>query len=199
LQRRQRLESILLPIVNDGDNLYKRRSYDKDQDYKLLKQHSPSKVLSGGMVRAAMNIYTANLDYGNISNQQNNNNNPSDIYTVTDPAWKKAYIRENDKLPDVQQVIAADLDVRDLYRNQVQQKLEDAAAELYYNRGSGGSNVNLDVEEVRTLLQEAAQSFDLWLDRIADEDVKSAIQAAMEGKELKVYEPFTAGFLPLAR
>ena len=163
----------------------------KNQDAKLLKQYSPSRVLSGDLVRASMNLYTANLNYGaaisSNTNKDNGKNNPAaDVYEVTDPAWKKSYIRANDGLPSVDKVVAADLDLRDLLRNQVQLKLDDASAEWY-----NSNNDCDDIQEFRALLQEAAASFDLWLDRIAEKDVQEALQAALlEGKEWqKLYEP----------
>jgi hypothetical protein len=52
-------------------------------------------------------------------------------YTVTATLeTKKAYIRANDGLPDVKAVITSDLDLRDLYRNELQLKVDDAQAEL---------------------------------------------------------------------
>ncbi|KAL3907310.1 MAG: hypothetical protein SGILL_008927 [Bacillariaceae sp.] len=177
-KRRQQISSVLLSL--DSNKLSSIQS--KNQDYKIMKQHSPSRVLSGDLVRAAMNIYTANLNYGT------NNSNPSDIYTVTDPSWKKAYIRANDGLPSAVNVINADLDLRDLYRNEVQQKMDDASAEWYSS--------TRDLKEFRELLKQAASSFDGWLDRISDKDVKEAIQAVLDGKELQLYEPFSSGFLP---
>ena len=124
-----------------------------------------------------MNIYTANLRYGEQPQ-----------YTVTDPNWKKSFIRANDGLPDVQQVIIADLDLRDLYRNQVQVKLDDASAELYSD--------NRDLDELKTLLQEVAVAFDQWLGRIDDADVAAALDAALQGKSLQVYDSYYAGFIP---
>jgi len=189
-QRQKTIGSILLPLSTNRVS-----SSSKNQDAKLLKQYSPSRVLSGDLVRASMNLYTANLNYGaiisNNANKDGKNNNPADVYEVTDPSWKRAYIRANDGLPSVEKVVAADLDVRDLLRNQVQLKLDDASAE-WYNK----SNDDCDMQEFRALLQEAAASFDLWLDKIADKDVQEALQAALEGKELQFYEPYAAGFLP---
>ncbi|KAG7345492.1 hypothetical protein IV203_033023 [Nitzschia inconspicua] len=181
MQRRQQIESILLPLSDDNSFMFN----GKHQDYKLLKKYSPSKVLSGGLVRASMNIYTANLSYSNTANK---NNYPNDVYDVTDPTWKKAYIRAYDGLPSVDKVIAADLDLRDLYRNQIQQKLDDASAEWY--------NTNRDIKEFCGLLNDAAASFDLWLDRISEQDVKAALQTVLEGKEIQIYETYSAGFIP---
>ena len=170
-----------------------------NKDLAVMIQYEPSKVLSGNLVRAAMNVYTANLNYYGNNDDNNNGNGNTNMappsYTVTDPDWKKSYIRANDGLPDVKRVIQADLDLRDLYRNQVQLKLEDASAELHYISGEA-TTTSVDTEELRLLLREAADAFDLWLGKIADEDVKNAIQAALEGKSLRVYNSYYAGFMP---
>ena len=172
----RQLQSILVALEDDNDaasSSNKKRNNNKDLNTMLKK--SPAKVLSGDLVRAAMNIYTANLSYG-------------EAYAVTDPNWKKNYIRANDGLPDIKQVIVADLDLRDLYRNQVQLRLDDASAELY--------SPTCDIDELQSLLREAAESFDQWLGMISNADVTEALQAALEGKSLQVYDSFYAGFVP---
>lgn len=152
------------------------------QNMKVIKKYNPAQVLRGDVVRAAMNLYQTNLNYNNLLS------NPSDAFTVTDPTWKKSYIRANDGLPDLQRVIGADIDMRQLLRNQVQEKIDDAAAELYAP--------DRDDQELLALLQDAAQSFDMWLDRVRTGDVRDALQAAMKGESVKVYDAYAAGFLP---
>ena len=109
---------------------------------------------------------------------------------ITDPAWKKAFIRENGGLPALQRVIGADLDMRQLLRNQVQLKIDDAAAELY--------SPDRDDKELIELLQEAARNFDLWLDRVRTGDVRDAIKVILTGETIQVYDTYAAGFLPPA-
>ena len=169
------LKSILLQLPSENDSRIALPRGNKDLS--VMRQYNPNQILSGDVVRASMNIYTANLRYGEQPQ-----------YTVTDPNWKKSFIRANDGLPDVQQVIIADLDLRDLYRNQVQVKLDDASAELYSD--------NRDLDELRTSLQEAATAFDQWLGRIDDADVAAALDAALQGKSLQVYDSYYAGFIP---
>ena len=180
----QQLQSILLPLEEEPNNKLRRSSSsssnnNNNKDLSVMLQYQPNKNLSGSLVRAAMNVYTANLNYGGDEAQ----------YTVTDPDWKKSYIRANYGLPDVKQVIEADLNLRDLYRKQVQLKLDDASAELY--------SKNRNDEELKNLLQEAADMFDRWLGMVGDADVKVALQEALEGKSLKVYDSYYAGFVPL--
>ena len=148
-------------------------------DRQIMLQYSPDRVVGGGLVRACMNIYTANLRY----------NTDDSSYIVTDPEWKKQYIRSNDGLPDVTRVITADLDIRDLYRNQVQLKVDDAAAELYLANPP-------DMEEFQSLLKEAIAAMDQWFERIPDADVEEALNEARKGKSLQVYESYRAGFIP---
>eukprot|EP00980_Cylindrotheca_fusiformis_P004269 scaffold918_cov126-Cylindrotheca_fusiformis.AAC.48 len=148
-------------------------------DLQVLQQSPPNRLLQGDVTRAAMNIYTSSLSFpGNLPG-----------YTVTDPTWKKSYIRQNDGLPNVAQVLEADLDLRDLYRNSVVTKLDDASAELYISN-------SIDVAELNNLLKDAAADFDLWLGRIEDVQVEQALQAVLEGKTSKIYDSYYAGFVP---
>ena len=151
-----------------------------------LKRHPPDRYLGGGVVRAAMDLCASNLSYG-----------ADPDYAVTDKRWKKSYIRSNGKLPDARQVVEADLNLRELYRNQVQLKVDDASAELYADsiRASNGLGV-VDYDELRNLLREAAEAFDLWLDLVDEGDVGNAVQAALEGQRARIYDSYYAGFIP---
>jgi hypothetical protein len=151
----------------------------KNADLQVLQQSPPNRRLQGDVVRATMNIYASSLRY------------PEKLpeYTVMDPSWKKSYIREYDGLPNIAQVMQADLDLRDLYRNAIVTKLDDASAELYNSR-------TMDVVELNQLLTEAAAEFDLWLGRIEDAQVQQALQAVLEGKTSKIYDSYYAGFVP---
>ena len=176
--RNQKLKTILLPLDDDITVT------DRNRDAKVLKRYDPSRVLRGDLTRATMNLYQTNLNYNNLLSIDN----PNEAFTITDPDWKKSYIRANNGLPDLQKVIGADLDMRQLLRNQVQLKLDDAAAELYAD--------DCNDEELVVLLKEAAQSFDLWLDRVRYGDVRDAIEAALKGEKVQIYDSFAAGFLP---
>jgi hypothetical protein len=142
-----RLKELLEPPPSDT------RTNKKDQ----LKAKQNSKRLSGLAVRGSMNVYTANLRFG-------------ESYALTaSPEIKKQMIRE-DKLPDVKAVITADLDLRDLYRNQIWMHtlIEDAHAELY----SGTP----DYTELEDLLKEAFAAFQKWFDWSAPADVEEAVR-----------------------
>jgi hypothetical protein len=152
-------------------------SMRRPKDQQIISQYPPDKILSGGLLRAAMNIYTANLRFG-------------EDYTVNNAEWKKAYIRAFDGLPDVKIVITADLDLRDLYRNEIQLKLEDAQAELYLSSDSR------EDAEFKVLLEEAMEALSQWFGMIGEADVQEARQAALKGQRLQMYDPYFAGFLP---
>lgn len=183
----------ILPPLDENSYL---ANLNGRQNYKILQSNNPRQVLRGDVVRAAMNLYQTNLNYNKILARGSNTATDDAAFTVTDPAWKKAYIRSNNGLPDVTKMIGADLDVRLLLRNQVQQALDDAAAELY--------NTTPDRAEVLALLQQAAQSFDLWLDRIRPLDVEAAAQAALLSEKKQtpfsssqnIYDSYMAGFMP---
>jgi hypothetical protein len=173
---KQELQSILPPLDEQSSKL------GTKQDVRVLKRYNPAKILRGDLTRAAMNLYTTNLNYNNLRR------NPNDAYSVTDPKWKKSYIRANDGLPDIQKVIGADLDLRNLYRNQVELNMDDAAAELYAT--------DCNQEELRNLLTGATEAFDQWLDRIRYGDVRDALEAALTGQTTHVYDSWAAGFIP---
>jgi hypothetical protein len=133
------------------------RRYTIDEE---VVQRAAASKLSGAAVRAAMNVYTANLQFGE-----------SYILTAS-PSVKKELIRKYDGLPDVKQVITADLDLRDLYRNQAQTTIEDIQAELYRQ--------DPDPTELVALLAEAKKSYGSWFAFISENDIREALQLAEE-------------------
>jgi len=105
-----------------------------------------------------------------------------------------------DRLPNVKQVITADLDLRDLYRNQVLTNVDEARAELRYlmdrwyilYNGNDRNNDNdnnlqfVDGEsqrELLLLLKNAAVACDEWFGLIAEEDVAAALDAVVMVEE----------------
>jgi hypothetical protein len=114
--------------------------------------------LSGRLVRSALNIYTANLRF-------------SDSYVLTaDPVVRKQLIR-SDALPNVQTVITADLDLRDLYRNAIQMAVDDIQAELFSV---------CDAMEVQTLVSQAQVAMMAWFALIDEADVLAAERRLQE-------------------
>jgi hypothetical protein len=119
----------------------------------VLAQPQRSPKLSGRAVRSALNAYTVNLRFG-------------ENYILTAPPEQRKQLIRNDALPNVQTVITADLDLRDLYRNQIQTAVDDVQAELLLPTP--------DPLEVRTLLLEARTAIDAWFMLIDDFDVQAA-------------------------
>jgi hypothetical protein len=114
---------------------------------------SQKSKLSGSKVRAALNVYTANLQFG-------------DSYVLTaSPEIRKQLIR-NDALPDIQTVVTADLDLRDLYRNTIQTAVDDICAELTLDQP--------DVVELQSLLWDAVRSLNAWFNFIDEPDIQAA-------------------------
>lgn len=188
----QRLENILVNPKQEGAegyNCYTRGLTEKkrtERDLRILAQYQQSqpRSLSGNIVRASMNIYITNLRYG------------SD-YTVEDAEWKSSYIRQNGGLPDVRKLIQADLDLRILYMNQIQIRVDDAAAEFY---ATVESNDDEDFEELRRLLRLSNESMDLWFQLIEDVDIAEATNAVERGVSIKVADSsYMAGFVPPGR
>lgn len=122
-------------------------------------------------VRAALNFYTSNLNF-----------NP-DRYTLTGSKAERSQLIRADRLPDVKNVIASDMGLRYLLRNEVLTELDDARAELRYqmerqakqqggNDGGGGGVV--DGTELLEILLRAQTSCGKWFDLIGEEDVAAA-------------------------
>jgi len=188
----QRLGSILVDPKQEGGgnyNYYTKGLTEKkrtERDLRILAQYQSSqqRKLSGNIVRAAMNIYISNLRYG------------SD-YSVEDPEWKSSYIRTNGGLPDFRKLIQADLDLRILYMNQVQIRVDDAAAEFY---AALDGNDDDDFEELRRLLRLATDSMDAWFQLIEDVDAAEATNAVARGVTTKLADSsYMQGFVPPAR
>jgi hypothetical protein len=134
------------------------RRYEADEP--VLQRADVANKMSGAVVRAAMNLYTANLQFG-------------ESYVLTaSPAVKKALVAKYDGLPAVKQVITADLDLREWYRNLAQTTIEDIQAELYRQEP--------DPAELVVLLAEATQSFGAFFYLISENDIREALQLAEE-------------------
>jgi len=137
----------------------KKTAVSMTRRYKLdaqVLERAVSDTLSGATVRAAMNVYTANLRFG-------------ESYVLTaSPVDRKRLIRQYDGLPDVKQVITADLDLRDLYRNQVQTTIEDIQAEVYRDEPES--------QELVALVGQAISAMGSWFAPISSDDIRDALQ-----------------------
>ena len=115
-------------------------------------------------VRAALNFYTSNLNF-----------NP-DKYTLTGSKSERSQLIRNDQLPDVKNVIASDMGLRYLLRNEVLTALDDARAELRYQMEEEEKGNNVDGTELLDILQQAQASCDKWFGLIGKKDVAAALE-----------------------
>jgi hypothetical protein len=111
-------------------------------------------------LRAAFNAYTNNLVFG-------------DAYQLNIQGDAKKSLVRNNALPDVNAVVVSDLDLRDLYRNQILQNVDNAKAELQYQRKTG----DMDIAEIVECLVAAQVSCNDWFGFIPKTDVDAAFEA----------------------
>ena len=134
--------------------------------WKRLKRQE--KVREGAdEVRAALNFYTSNLNY------------TPDRFVLTGSKEERSQLIRNDKLPDVKNVIASDMGLRYLLRNEVLTALDEARAELRYQmrQQDDGGVRSVDGGDLVGLLVEAQVACGKWFDLIDKEDVKAALDA----------------------
>jgi hypothetical protein len=136
-------------------------------------QAQESKNESQNELRAAWNYYTQQLQF-----------NPSSYEWNASVEEKRKRIR-NDQLPTPQAVIVSDLDLRDLYRNQMLTALDDVAAEVKYHlkqtEGNGGDK-RIDVSDAVDLMNQAYVACNKWFDMIDQNNVKEAEAAVRKEK-----------------
>lgn len=113
-------------------------------------------------MRAAFNAYTNNLVFG-------------DTYQLNVQGDLKKSMVRNNALPDVNSVVVSDLDLRDLYRNQVLQNIDNAKAELQYQR----KTMEVDVGEILDCLLAAQASCTDWFGFIPKNDVEEALKEVL--------------------
>ena len=87
-------------------------------------------------------------------------------------------VRE-DRLPDIKQVIASDMGMRYLYRNQLLTSMSEVKAELEYQL-KGGEQACIDVSELLPLLLDAQSACDTWFGLIEPEQVQAAMRAVKQ-------------------
>jgi hypothetical protein len=114
--------------------------------------------------RAAFNYYTQQLEF-----------NPSSYEWKASAEEKKRRIRSG-QLPTPQAVIVSDLDLRDLYRNQLLTALDDATAEVNFQLRQARDNDGKvgDISETVDLMKQAHDTCTKWFDMIDPRDVREA-------------------------
>ena len=120
-------------------------------------------------IRAALNAYTTALSFSADSYLLNNLSQEE----------RSKMIRE-DRLPDIKQVIQADMGRRYLYRNQILTTVEDLRAELTYqlkNKDGTTSTTSSsnNPTELLDLAQEAKAACDQWFSLIDDSEIAEAM------------------------
>jgi hypothetical protein len=137
------------------------------RQFELLQKRQRS-LEKNNEIRAAFNAYTNNIIF-------------SDSYRLNvDGENKKALVR-NDALPDVNAVVVSDLDLRDLYRNQVLQNIDDAKSELIYQLKQA-SDDEIDIDEVLNYLFAAQVACNDWFSFVPSDDVDAARRFILKGQ-----------------
>jgi hypothetical protein len=121
-------------------------------------------------VRAALNAYTQALSYR------------ADAYLLKVSAQERSQMVRQNKLPDVKQVIASDLGMRYLYRNQLLTSMAEVKAELEYQLRQKVQNKStaIDTTDLMPLLQDAQSACDKWFALIEPDQVSAALQVAQK-------------------
>ena len=141
-------------------------------------------------LRAALNLYTNNLIFS------------GNKYVFRGTASERKRRIRNEEMPDVMQVITSDLDLRDLYRNEMLTAMEDAKAELQYQLGlqsmnrpgtstnsintNTNTNTNADTgnerrnpSELVELLESANKSCDDWFRFVPEKDALEGMSVVL--------------------
>lgn len=110
-------------------------------------------------VRAALNYYTSNLNFD------------PDRLVLTGTREEKSRLIREDAVPDVRGVIASDMGLRYLLRNDVLTACDDARAELRYQ----ARQRTVNGEDLLELLLSAQKALGKWFDLIEEKDTLTAI------------------------
>mmetsp|Transcript_2924 Transcript_2924/g.6102 ORF Transcript_2924/g.6102 Transcript_2924/m.6102 type:complete len:346 (+) Transcript_2924:40-1077(+) len=113
-------------------------------------------------IRRAFNFYTSRLQF-----------DPNSYVLTAEPGVKSKMIRE-DRLPTTAATVVSDLDLRDLYRNQVLTGMDDVKAEVKYQLEQKEKDV-VDVGEVVDLLEETYRACERWFELVPPKDIREAM------------------------
>lgn len=119
-------------------------------------------------VRAALNYYTSNLNFD------------SDKIALTGTKEERSKMIREDRIPDVKTVIASEMGLRYLLRNDVLTAIDDARAEVKYQMKQPITDV--DGKEIYDLLIVAQSACEKWFDLIDKKDVAAALDAVRKEK-----------------
>lgn len=135
--------------------------------WKLLKQQERARE-DQDEFRAALNTYTHQLSFS------------ADSYRWNGSAAERSQLIRQEQLPDVKTVIASDMGLRYLYRNEILNAIQDVRAELQYQRNASQSSKDdddFDASDLLDLLQQAQSACNKWFGLIDEQDVQEAIAA----------------------
>lgn len=121
-------------------------------------------------VRAALNYYTSNLNFD------------SEKIALTAPKEVRSKLIREDRIPDVKTVIASDMGLRYLLRNDLLTSMDDIRAELKYLIEQPIMNVDgTDLYELLVVAQTACNN---WFDLIDEKDTLAALEIVRKEKLL---------------
>jgi len=142
--------------------------------WKRLKRREKT-LEQASAIRTAFNTYTDAVSFSSQTYVLNNINAQT----------KSTMIREG-RLPEMKQVITSDMGVRYLYRNQVLTSMEEAEAELVYQRKNSNHNSARmwDGTELVELLTFAREAMERWLSLVPSEDVAAALKIVTTATEI---------------
>ena len=125
--------------------------------WKRLKRQERYKEQSDE-IRAALNVYTTNLSFD------------ADSYLLNVPKSERSRMIREDRLPDVKAVIASDMGMRYLYRNDILTAVDEAKAELRFQL----KQPIFDATELAELLQTSQNACLRWFSLIDEMDLQKA-------------------------
>lgn len=159
-ETQEKFEIIIDPATRANEAF---EQWGERRQFKRLRRQQLRLEKSNNM-RAAFNAYTNNLVF-------------SETYTLNASKEERSrLIRTYDQLPDVTSVVRSDLDLRDLYRNQVLTFTDDAKAELIYQLQQ---EKKFDATDLLVVLKQAQSSCIEWFKFVPVADAEEAMNALL--------------------
>ena len=135
---------------------------DVERQWGML-QFAETKRQEENDIRRALSYYTQQLEF-------------ADSYLLTAPKEERKALIRNDALPSLSAVITSDLDLRDLYRNQLLTAIDDATAEAQYQ----SKQKDVEISDLLELMDQAYTACSKWFDLIAPSDVEEAVRTIQQ-------------------
>jgi hypothetical protein len=119
-------------------------------------------------IRAALNVYTSSLAFD------------AGKYSLSATQQERSNLIRNERLPDIKSVIAGDMGMRYLYRNQVLSAMDTVREELQYQRRQSATGEEVDTTELRDLLVAAQAEMTQWFSMVDEKEVMEALVVAAQ-------------------